>query len=113
MLQRLRWLPAVLLALAAVTTIFGLPLSLVDLEPFDAYVPVVAGSVALMLFVVSLLASCLSPMAYCRHGCPTGALLEQLRLHGRSDQVSWRDGLLGLCLLAAVAATYWPGVFTP
>ena len=113
MLQRLRWLPAVLLALAAVTTIFGLPLSLVDLEPFDAYVPVVAGSVALVLFVVSLLASCLSPMAYCRHGCPTGALLEQLRLHGRSDQVSWRDGLLGLCLLAAVAATYWPGVFTP
>ncbi len=113
MLQRLRWLPAVLLALAAVTTVFGLPLSLVDLEPFDAYVPVVAGSVALVLFVVSLLASCLSPMAYCRHGCPTGALLEQLRLHGRSDQVSWRDGLLGLCLLAAVAATYWPGVFTP
>jgi len=113
MLQRLRWLPAMLLGVAAVTTIFGLPLSLVDLEPFDAYVPAVAGSVALVLFVVSLLASCLSPMAYCRHGCPTGALLEHLRLHGRSDHLTWRDGLLGLCLLAAVAASYWPEVFTP
>ena len=112
-LRRLHWLPAVLLALAAVTTIFGLPVSLVDLEPFDAYVPAVAGSVALMLFVVSLLASGLSPMAYCRHGCPTGALLEQLRLHGRSDRVSWRDGLLGLCLLAAFAANFWPEGFTP
>ena len=113
MLQWLRWLPGALLGVAALTTIFDLPLSIVDLEPFDAYVPAVAGGVALVLFVVSLLASCLSPMAYCRHGCPTGALLEQLRLHGRSDRVSWRDGLLGLCLLAAVAVTCWPEIFTP
>ena len=110
LLRQARWLPAALLGVAAVVTIFGLPFSLVDLEPFDAYVPVVAGSVALILFFISLLASCLSPMAYCRHGCPTGALLEQLRFHGRSHQFNWRDGLLGLCLLAAVAANCWPEV---
>ncbi len=112
-LQRLRSLPAGLLGVAAVATIFGLPLSLVDLEPFDAYVPAVAGSMALVLFVVSLLASCLSPMAYCRHGCPTGALLEQLRLHGRSHRLGWRDGLLCLCLLAAVVVNLWPEGFRP
>ena len=111
LLRRLRWLPAALLGVAAMATIFGLPFSLVDLEPFDAYVPAVAGSVALLLFVISLLASCISPMAYCRHGCPTGALLEQLRVHGRSHRLTWRDGLLGLCLLAAVAANYWPEMF--
>jgi len=112
LLRRIRWLPAALLGVAAMATIFELPLSLVDLEPFDAYVPAVAGSVVLVIFVVSLLASCLSPMAYCRHGCPTGALLDQLRLHGRSNRLSWRDGLLGLCLLAAVAANCWPEVLT-
>ena len=110
LLRQVRWLPAALLGVAAVVTIFGLPFSLVDLEPFDAYVPAVAGSLALILFFISLLASCLSPMAYCRHGCPTGALLEQLRFHGRSHQFNWRDGLLGLCLLAAVAANCWPEV---
>ena len=110
LLRQVRWLPAFLLGVAAVVTIFGLPFSLVDLEPFDAYVPAVAGSLALILFFISLLASCLSPMAYCRHGCPTGALLEQLRFHGRSHQFNWRDGLLGLCLLAAVAANCWPEV---
>ena len=111
-LKRLRWLPAGLLLIAAATTIYGLPVSLVDLEPFDAYVPAVAGSVALVLFVVSLLASCLSPMAYCRHGCPTGALLDQLRLQGRSGRVTWRDGLLGLCLLAA-GWVWWQGSGMP
>ncbi len=108
MLQRLRWLPAGLLAVAAGTTIFDLPLPLVDLEPFDAYVPAVAGTVAIVLFGVSLLASSLSPMAYCRHGCPTGALLDQLRLHGRSDRLTRQDGFLGICLLAAVAV-WWQG----
>ena len=110
LLRKVRWLPAALLGVAAMATIFGLPFSLVDLEPFDAYVPAVAGSLALILFFISLLTSCLSPMAYCRHGCPTGALLEQLRFHGRSHQFNWRDGLLGLCLLAAVAANCWPEV---
>lgn len=107
MLNRLRWLPPSLVAVAVLVTIFDLPLALVDLEPFDAYLPAVAGRAALLLFCGSLLASCVVPMAYCRYGCPTGALLDQLRLHGRSDRLSGRDGLLGICLIAGIAVVLW------
>lgn len=99
-------LPWGLLALAVLTIVLPLPLSLVDLEPFDAYLPQVAGIAALAIFVGGLVASFHSPMAYCRYGCPTGALLDHLRLHRRSDRFTWRDGLLVGCLVIA-AVRYW------
>jgi len=80
----------------------------VDLEPFDAYLPAVAGTAALIIFGVSLLASCFVPMAYCRHACPTGALLDHLRLTGRSGRFGWHDGVMLACLAAAAAAHWWP-----
>ena len=83
-----------------------MPPALVDLEPFDAYLPAVAGVAALAIFAASLAASAVVPMAYCRHGCPTGALLDHLRLHRRSGTFTWRDGLLLACLAAALAA-WW------
>ena len=85
-----------------------LPLALVDLEPFDAYLPAIAGGAALAIFGLGLAASAVVPMAYCRHGCPTGALLEHLRLTGRSGRFTWRDGVLVGCLAIAVAAHWWP-----
>ncbi|MFM8805646.1 MAG: FMN-binding protein, partial [Planctomycetia bacterium] len=110
--KRLRpWLAALpwaLLALAILTAVFHLPIALVDIEPFDGYLPTVAGLAALALFVVSLVASSFSPMAYCRHACPTGALLDHLRLHGRADRFTWRDGIMVACLLAAAAMHWWP-----
>ncbi|MFN5755955.1 MAG: FMN-binding protein, partial [Planctomycetia bacterium] len=101
-------LPWALLVLAILVAVFHLPLALVDLEPFDAYLPTVAGTAALAIFAVSLLASGFYPMAYCRHACPTGALLDHLRLNGRSDRFTWRDGLLLFCLAAAILAHWWP-----
>ncbi|MEX0669035.1 MAG: FMN-binding protein [Pirellulales bacterium] len=101
-------LPWALLALAILTAVFHLPLNLVDLEPFDAYLPMVAGTAALLIFAVSLLASAFWPMAYCRHACPTGALLDHLRLNNRSDRITWRDGLMLGCLAAATLAHWWP-----
>jgi NosR/NirI family nitrous oxide reductase transcriptional regulator len=101
-------LPWALLALAVLTAALHLPLALVDIEPFDAYLPLVAGQAALAIFVMSLVASSLFPMAYCRHGCPTGALLDHLRLHGRSDRLTWRDGIVVGCLAVAAAAHWWP-----
>jgi len=101
-------LPWALLAVAILVAVLHLPLNLVDLEPFDAYLPAVAGIAALVIFAVSLVASSFSPMAYCRHGCPTGALLDQLRLHRRSDRVTWRDGVLLGCLAVAAAVHWWP-----
>jgi len=101
-------LPWALLAVAILTAVRHWPLSLVDLEPFDAYLPAVAGVASLVVFAVSLVASSFYPMAYCRHGCPTGALLDHLRLHRRADRFSWRDGLLLSCLAFAAAVHWWP-----
>jgi len=101
-------LPWALLVVAILASLLHWPVNLVDLEPFDAYLPTVAGLAALLIFGASLLASWLSPMAYCRHGCPTGALLDHLRLHGRSHQLTWRDGLMLGCLAVAAAVHWWP-----
>jgi polyferredoxin len=101
-------LPWALLALAVLTAVLHLSLNLVDLEPFDAYLPTVAGTAALVIFALSLVASTFSPMAYCRHACPTGALLDHLRLNGRSDRFTWRDGIMLACLAAAALAHWWP-----
>jgi NosR/NirI family nitrous oxide reductase transcriptional regulator len=105
------WLAAVpwaLLALAILTAVLHLPLNLVDLEPFDAYLPTIAGVAALAILAVSLVASAFYPMAYCRHACPTGALLDHLRLNSRSDRFTWRDGMMLACLAAAALAHWWP-----
>lgn len=103
--RRLRpWLtvlPWVLLAVALVAVVIPLPIAIVDLEPFDAYLPLIAGIPALVIFIVSLVASLRYPMAYCRYGCPTGALLDHLRLNRKSGTFTWRDGLLLACLIVA------------
>jgi NosR/NirI family transcriptional regulator, nitrous oxide reductase regulator len=101
-------LPWALLALAILTAVFHLPLNLVDLEPFDAYLPTVAGVAALVIFAAGLVASAFYPMAYCRHACPTGAMLDHLRLNSRSDRFTWRDGAMLACLTAAALAHWWP-----
>ena len=96
-------IPAVLLALVVLVPMLSLPLSLVNLEPFDAYVFRVAGTATLAIFFGGLIASLFVPMAYCRFGCPTGVLLGFLRFHGHSERLSLRDavaiGLLALALL--------------
>jgi transcriptional regulator of nitric oxide reductase len=99
----LRWLPGGLLIVSLLVAMFHWRLSLVDIEPFDAYVWKIAGWATLTLAVVGLVASCFVPMAYCRHGCPTGLLLDFLRFHSRSDRLGRRDWFaLGLFTLAIV-----------
>lgn len=104
----LKVFPLSLLVLAILLTVFHMPISLVDLEPFDAYLPMVAGGVALSLFGVSVLASFKIPMAYCQYGCPTGLLLDHLRYNGRAEHLTWRDAVLACCLLVAMAVQWWP-----
>jgi hypothetical protein len=94
-------LPAVLLGWCVLVAMAGLPFSLVDIEPFDAWLLGVAGWASVTIAVVGLAASLATPMAYCRYGCPTGALLGYLRRHGRSGHWAPRDWFaLGLLLLA-------------
>lgn len=95
-------IPTLLLAWCVLVAMLLLPFSLVDIEPFDAWVFYVAGWATITVAVVGLGASLFVPMAYCRYGCPTGALLNWLRFNARSDQWTRRDWVaLGLTLLAA------------
>lgn len=99
----LSFLPFALLAFALVVTLLALPFELTGIEPFDAYVFRTAGMATIGIAVVGLIASVFVPQAYCRFGCPTGALLAFGRSRGTADRFSVRDGaalaLLGLALL--------------
>ena len=100
--RALRPLPLTLLAVCVVIPMTGSAFSLVDLEPFDAWIYSVAGWPTLAVALVGLTASLFVPMAYCKYGCPTGALLEFLRWNNKSDTWSARDwAAISLFTLAA------------
>jgi polyferredoxin len=95
-------LPALLLAWCVAVPLLALPFSLIDIEPFDAWVFRVAGWATIAIAIVGLSASLFVPMAYCRYGCPTGALLNFVRRRPRSERWTPRDWLaVGLAVLAA------------
>ena len=111
--RRVRWqislpkwlehLPFALLALVLVAVALQLGLDLNALEPFDAYVWKVAGLASIVIAGFGLLISIFSPMAYCRCGCPTGALFKLLRFSGDQDRLGKKDWaalalILGLSL---------------
>lgn len=91
-------IPALLLLVVVVVAMRRLPFDLAAIEPFDAYVWRVAGISAIAVAVVGLVVSIFVPMAYCRFGCPTGAVLQFLWLNGRSDRFGRRD-LVALALV--------------
>ncbi len=43
------------------------------------------------------------PQAYCRFGCPTGALLNFVRARGATDRFSRRDAVALVFVLLAIA----------
>ena len=60
-----------------------------------------AGVATLAVAGIGLVAAFFVPQAYCRFGCPTGALLNFVRTRGATDSFSRRDTVaLGLVLLA-------------
>ena len=101
----LEMLPFALLLVVLYVGITHLPLDLNGIEPFDAYVISVAGASALAIAVVGLVFSLFTPMAFCKYGCPTGALFKMLRSSGEADRFSGRDWaalialILGACLV--------------
>ncbi len=99
-----RWLarlPFALLGLILVSVVLGWGLDLNALEPFDAYLFQVAGWASLVLAGVGLVAALFTPLAYCRYGCPTGALFKLLRVAGAGDHLGLRDVLAALALAGA------------
>ena len=78
-----------------------LSFSAVDIEPFDVWLWSVAGIGTLAVAVVGLIASLFMPMAYCRFGCPTGALLNYVS-HSSGKSFNRRDLAAAMLLLASV-----------
>lgn len=94
-------LPFALLLLVLFTGISGLSLDLNAIEPFDAWLIKVSGLSAIIIAIIGLLFSLITPMAYCRYGCPTGALFKLLRFSGDAERFGSRDWI---ALVAVVAA---------
>jgi polyferredoxin len=104
----LKLLPALLLTWCVLVSMTGLPFSLVDIEPFDAWVFRVAGWAPISVALIGLGASLFVPMAYCRYGCPTGALFGFLRWNAGSGHWSRRDSIA--LAIAALAGLLWLAV---
>ena len=100
----LRCVPGLLLVLAFLSVALSWGWPLADCEAFDAWVPRVAGLASWVLAVGGLGAGLVIPQAYCRYGCPTGALLRFLRRSGGRGW-GWGDAMAVVC--AAVAWFPW------
>ena len=104
--RMLETIPILLLAVVAVAAIGHFSFSLVNLEPFDAYLFRIAGWITLTIAVVGLAASAFVPMAYCRFGCPTGAMLNLLIPGSAQSGLNKRD-YLALLLLGLALVCRW------
>lgn len=101
-------LPVVLLAWVLVVALGHLRFSLVGIEPFDAFVFRIAGASTLAIAAAGLVASLFANRAYCRYGCPTGAMLKFLRYGGSAaDRFGRRDGVAAAFALIALAMIWW------
>ncbi len=85
------WIRPLLIAWVVLVSLLHWPFSLVDVEPFDAYSWRAAAWPTVLVAIVGITASLRIPMAYCRYGCATGAVLQYLRRHSKSDRWTRAD----------------------
>ena len=103
----LRLVPGLLLLWCVIVGMSDLTFSLVDIEPFDAWVFRVAGWATITIAIAGLTFSLFIPMAYCRFGCPTGAMLEFLRFNAKADHWMIRDWIATSCLALGLIMYLW------
>ena len=97
-------LPSLLLVILVASVILGAGWNLADWEGFDAWLWRSAGLATIIIAVIGLIASIFTPLAYCKYGCPTGALFNFLRKSSGTKRFSLRDLVAGLlCLLTYFA----------
>lgn len=94
-------LPSLLLIVLVSSVIVGASWNLAAFEAFDAWLWRSAGVATLTIALLGLVAAIFSPLAYCKYGCPTGALFKFLRKTSGKKSFAWRDLVAGLLLLAA------------
>jgi len=107
--QLLLWIRPLLLAWVALVCLVHLPFNLVDVEPFDAYAWRAAAWPTVLVAVIGIAASFRVPMAYCRFGCGTGAILQYLRRNSKSDRLTRADLFAFVCFSLGVVL-YWAGI---
>lgn len=93
-------IPIVLLIVALLAGIGAMAIDLNRIEPFDAYLVSIAGGATASIAIGGLLWSLVTPMAYCRYGCPTGALFKLVRFTGDAEKFGARDWSALLIVLA-------------
>jgi polyferredoxin len=103
----LRWVGPLLIGMVLFVTMVHVPFNLAGIEPFDAYLIRNAGAATIAVAAAGLVAAAFVPMAYCRFGCPTGAVLSFVRSHGKADGFSRRDLAAGLLVLGVIALYIW------
>jgi NosR/NirI family transcriptional regulator, nitrous oxide reductase regulator len=99
--KRLARLPGLLLIILTSSAIIGASWNLASWESFDAWLWRSAGLATIAIAIVGLVASLFIPLAYCKFGCPTGALFKFLRKSSGAKHFSLRDLIAGLLCLAA------------
>lgn len=103
--QTLRLSALGVIAVTLLGIVIPLAINLAWLEPFDAYAVRVGVSFSLVLWAASLLLARLQSMAYCRHACPTGKLLDYVRRDASRHRITLVD-----CALLAGVAAIWVGM---
>ena len=101
-------LPALALAGAFLAALAWPRWSLGEAEPFDAWVLGTAVAIPLGLAIAGLLASVFIPQAYCKYGCPTGALLKYVRTSNADERWARRDTLAALVLAVGAVIAFFP-----
>ncbi|MCB1091352.1 MAG: 4Fe-4S binding protein, partial [Verrucomicrobiae bacterium] len=100
--------PVLLLAGVVAVAMGHFQISLVGIEPFDAFVFRIAGWATITIAIAGLVASLFVTRAYCRYGCPTGAFLKFLRWGGSAaDRFGRRDWVAAGLLVVAVLMSLW------
>lgn len=94
-------LPSLLLIVLVAAVIVGASWNLAAFEAFDAWLWRSAGLATLVIAALGLVASVFSPLAYCKYGCPTGALFHFLRKSGGQKKLARRDFVAGVMLAGA------------
>ena len=100
-----RWLsalPFIVLGAAFLTALLWPATNLGRWEPFDAWTLGAIAALPLALAAGGLLASLFIPQAFCKYGCPTGALFKLLRTQSETERWSRRD--TGVAVVLAVGA---------
>lgn len=80
--RALRWGPLALVVICVAWTVLEAPVDLAQVEPFQAYLLTAGAGLSIAWAVLGLVAAAAIPRAYCRFGCPTGAMLELVRVRG-------------------------------